>query len=657
MTSESMIPGRRNTVLATVVGAVLASYAGGAAALEFESDSGVRVNWNTTVSAGSSWRSEDPNKLLYSLADASLIGKYKGNYIPGTVLNSAEGHAGNWAGGEATLNYAKGDRFSTPFKILSDVEVKKGNYGGLVRIKAWYDQATSEENVRLGNQANAFNGARPTGSPYIGPTLPNCFPTVAPANIGKCIPMSTPGVNNWPRAKLSDTGFEDEQKFSNLMLLDAYVYGSWELGDTDLQVRLGNQVVNWGESLFIQGINQINPIDVPAARRSGAEIKEILLPVWMAYANWGVPFGSFEAFYQLQWNNTSIDSCGTYWAVTAGAISSKPGPCNSATAFGNVLGTAAPGTVSPLIPQFGSSPYLQATGQYVPLGKGKDAKDGGQFGVAFRFPVEKLDTEFGLYGMNIHARIPMISSRAGTYIGDLTAQQQAILKSVGLVDVDTLGWYWKSGATKIRAPIPIFTQTAAAIGAQAGVPIAMKSSTSFWEYPENIQIFGLTTASNIAGWSVSSELSYTPNMPVQINGNDLLIGGFAFYGPHWEDSVKVYQKGTGAYLKGYDRFDKTQFQVNTVKTYSHVLGSDNMLIVGEVGAQWNNVPDYTTGAVRYGRGFMWGYGSSPAWAQTLPPTAGNLCTPTFAGLPVPVASGTVYNPNPRGCRYDGYVTD
>ena len=37
----------------------------------------------------------------------------------------------------------------------------------------------------------------------------------------------------------------------------------------DLQMRLGNQVINWGESVFIQGVNQFNPIDVPAARRAG----------------------------------------------------------------------------------------------------------------------------------------------------------------------------------------------------------------------------------------------------------------------------------------------------------------------------------------------------------------------------------------------------
>ena len=203
------------------------------------------------------------------------------------------------------------------------------------------------------------------------------------------------------------------------MLLDAYLYGSFGIGETDLQLRLGRQVVNWGESVFIQGVNQINPIDVPAARRPGAELKEVLLPVAMAYANWGFSFGSMELFYEFEWDNTSIDSCGTYWAVTENNISSSPGRCNSATVITNVLGSQprnpATGQLLPvLIPQLGSNVFAQANGLFVPLVEGVDASDSEQYGAAFRFPVDKLDTEFGFYGMNIHSRLPIISGRSGT---------------------------------------------------------------------------------------------------------------------------------------------------------------------------------------------------------------------------------------------------
>ncbi len=412
MTSESLVLGRRNTVLATVIGTVLATYAGSATALEFEFDNGARLNWNTTLSVGASWRAEDPSRLLYTVPTAHCSAATRGRCRSARRLRRRTASPATRPPSSANLNYDSGDMFGMPFKLLSDVELKKGNFGGLVRIKAWYDYAQNENKVNVGNQANNYNGARPGLGPYAtGPYGP-CTPAT-PAGV-PCLPYSSPGNNNWPKETLSDSGFEDEQQFDNLMLLDAYVYGSFDVGDTNLQLRLGNQVVNWGESVFIQGVNQINPIDVPAARRAGAELKEILLPVWMAYANWGFNFGSVEAFYQFQWNNTSVDGCGTYWATVETIISTSPGKCNSATVITSVLGGAAPGTTTPLIGQLGSNPFAQGNGLYVPLVKGKEPSDSGQFGFAFRFPVDKIDTEFGLYFMNIHSRLPIISGVAGT---------------------------------------------------------------------------------------------------------------------------------------------------------------------------------------------------------------------------------------------------
>jgi len=644
MMSETMVQGRRNTVLTAVIGTVLASFAGSASALDWELDNGTRINWNTTLSVGTSYRSTDPSRLLYTLGDGSTVGKFTGGYTPGTRLGPNNGTAGNWAAGEAALNYSKGDRFSTPFKLISDLEVKKGDFGGLVRVKAWYDEALLNSKVRFGHEANGYNGTR-----VPGPT-PGCFPTT-PAS---CIPISTPGNNVWPKDYLSDDGFEDEQKFENFMLLDAYLYGTFSVGDSDVQLRLGNQVVNWGESVFIQGVNQINPIDVPAARRAGAELKEILLPVWMAYANWGFSFGSVEAFYQFKWNNTSVDGCGTYWAQTSSIVSTNPGKCNQATSFGSILGS------SPLLAQTGSNPWLQANGLYVPLVKGVEADDSGQYGLAFRFPVDKIDTEIGLYAMNIHSRLPVISSRAGTSPNDLTPAQQATMAATGFYSTTCGaafqgGACYKIGTSEVTAAIPLIQ----AVGALYGVPLAAPGS--FWEYPEDIQVFGLSTASNIAGWSVSSELSYTQDQPVQVNGNDFLLGAFALFGPYRERGYAAYAAGTGAYARGYDEFNKTQFQINAVKTYSNVLKADNLLIIGEIGSQWNDVPNHMKDNLRYGRGFMWGYGSSPAWGNSAAAASwsgGNTCEPTFQNGPVPgIPASTFYNPSKRGCKNDGYVTD
>jgi hypothetical protein len=617
-----MNPGRRSTVLATVVGAVLASYAGGAAALDWELDNGTSINWNTTLSVGGSWRAQGPDKQLYTKADGSLIGK-------------TNGIAGNHAGDIGDLNYAKGDMFSLPFKILTDVEVKKGKFGFLVRAKAWYDEALNGNKVRIGNGANGFNGTITPGP--VGPTLPYCFPNVSTtAQLLQCIPLSTPGNNKWPKGKLSDYGFEAEQKFDNVYLLDAYLYGSVGIGSTDLQGRLGNQVINWGESVFIQGINQFNPIDVPAARRAGAELKEVLLPVWAAYINWGLPLGSLEAYYQLQWSNTAVDTCDTYWSGGHGAVSVDPGHCATLTAI------TYPSSWGP-IPQFGSEVFAQATGQYVPLAKGVDASNTGQFGVAYRIPVDLLDTEFGLYYQNIHSRTPVAQLTMGTQVAELSPVERAKLQAAGLVTA--AGTY----ASGLRNPIPLFNS----LGALAvGVPLTPE--TGRLVYPEDMHLLGLTAATNLAGWSASAEVSYQTNIPVGINGNDLLTASLAGIGPMAKRAAAAFAKGEGAHLDGWDTFDKTQLQFNTIKTFNRILGSDTLAFVGEVGFQWNNVPDYKKpGSIRYGRNSVYGLAGGPWMDQQLPIQGLSTCNAGLVGGPL----NSVYNSQPRGCKNDGFVTN
>jgi hypothetical protein len=635
---------RRNTTLAVVIGAVLAGYAGSAAALEFEMDNGTTINWNTTLSVGASWRAEDPSKKLYTRADGALIGKYgpASAPIPGTDGWPGSGIAGNQAGDIGDLNYGKGAMFSMPYKLISDVEVKNGRFGGLLRIKAWYDEALNNNKVRIGNAANNYNGTRPG---FGGPTAPNCFLGYPGGNPLACIPMSPMGQNLWPKGKLSDAGFEAEQKFDNLYLLDAYVYGSFAVGDSDLQLRLGNQVINWGESLFIQGVNQINPIDVPAARRAGAEVKEILLPIWSAYANWGFSFGSVEAFYQFKWNNTSIDGCDTYWAGTHGSLSANPGRCGLVTVVNYASGVGA----GPA--QLGSEVFGQATGQYVPLTKGVEPKDSGQFGFAFRFPVEKLDTEFGLYAMNIHARTPVMNLVIGTTVADVRARANGDLQKLQAIGViNASGTAYAAGSSNLLNPIPAMAAAGAAF-----VGVHIDPGTGHFVYVEDQQIYGLSAATNLWGWAVGSELSYQANVPVPTNGNDFLTSFLTGAGPMHSRALAAVAQGEGTIYEGWDKFDKTQFQVSTIKTFANIVGADQVALAAEVGAQWNNVPDYKKGGVRYGRNSVYGLASGPDLAAQIPPSAGNTCSPSLAAVPSMV--NPIYNSSPMGCKNDGFVTD
>ncbi len=98
--------------------------------------------------------------------------------------------------------------------------------------------------------------------------------------------------------------------------MNAFVYGEFNVLQMPLDIRLGRQVVSWGESTFIPGgINTVNPFDVNAFTRPGSEIKEVLIPLNMAYANMGLSDNvSAEVFYQLEFQQSVLPGCGTYFS-------------------------------------------------------------------------------------------------------------------------------------------------------------------------------------------------------------------------------------------------------------------------------------------------------------------------------------------------------
>jgi hypothetical protein len=516
----------RRRAIAAMVGAALASPA---VAVEFTlGEAGdVKGSFNATVSMGAGWRMQERDSALYAPANGNLYG------LP-------TGRGGNSDDGD--LNFAKGDMYTSFAKVVADVELKKDNYGGLVRFKAWYDNTLNNSTVVHGNEAN----------------------------------------NYAKNSALSDAGFEPLSKFEGIYLLDAYVYGNWKTdGGSSINARLGRQALNWGESLFVQGVNQISPLDVNALRRPGTEIKEALLPVGMLYGNWGIPKGpSIEAFYQFQWEQTTVDPCGTYFSSIDAGIGPKA--ANNPGCHGGLV--AAP------------DPVGWNSNLYVPLVETHKPSNGGQFGAAARYFVDPLDTEFGVYAMNIHARLPVLSG--------------------------------------IRGAVPF--QAQAALG-----PVVK----AFWDYPENIQVYGVSAATTLAGWAVGSELSYTPNFPAQISAGDLVAG--LLYGPaarvpsqFWGPmGSRIAATPIGGQVQGYTEVQKTQFQVNAIQAFSNVLAADTLTLAGEIAGSWAGGFDP---GVRYGRTFVFGIARDPSYGPINNAVAG--------GCPA------LNSPNQPGCENDGFMT-
>lgn len=288
---------------------------------------------------------------------------------------------------------------------------------------------------------------------------------------------------------LSDQAIERVGK--DFDLLDAMVYGGWAIGDASfLNVRLGNQVLSWGESTFIaNGINTINPVDVSALRLPGAELKEAFVPVPIADVSFSVNENfSVEAFYQFKWDQTEPEAANTYFSTSDAG---SPGADHLFIGFGNYLftdtrgqGAVPAGNVfpeelypNPALDPFRGTQSLTPFGTVVPRLEDDLPKDQGQYGFAARYFAPELgDTEFGAYYINYHSRLPVLSSILGTL-------------------------------TEFQASPSTFTEA-------SGYRI---------EYPEDIQLLGLSFNTTIPGGiSLQGEYSYRMDQPLQLDDVELL---------------------------------------------------------------------------------------------------------------------------------------
>jgi len=454
-------------------------------------------SWDNTISYGISWRAEDP--------DPALIGIGNGGTGPAILTD------------DGTLNFEKGDIFSNIIKGTSEIEVSNGQFGAFGRIKYWYDFELENGKQLHGHSPNDYQAG----------------------------------------AKLNDDDFADFAKFSGIALLDLFVYGEFDLGELPLDIRIGRQVLNWGEATFIQGINVLNPIDVSAFRRPGAQIKEGLLPVGIVYGNLGLGGGwSLEGFYQFKWEKTVIDPCGTYFSTADFAATG----CNELIAPDlNIY----PDVILQNINNVRKDPFVN------------EASDSGQYGLALRNYVDSIDTEFGIYAQRLHNRTPVINVRynfAGAFSGSVLGTN----------------------------PVPVYYQM---------------------EYPEDIDVYGLSFATNIGVVAWSGEVSYKKDMPVGINGTTELLGGLGVlatqgaacatpqaYGQFGARACQAFisfaTTGDGL-AQGWDRFDVTQAQSTALYFWDQGLGSQRVTMIGEVA--WIGVNDLPSIAeMPYGRNPIFG---------------------------------------------------
>ena len=461
---------------------------------------------NSTVSAGTSFRIEGQDRALYSPGNINAAGQ--------------TGQGRSNTGDDGNLNFQKGDTFSTIIKGVHDFELKKDNYGFFSRVKWFYDYTLNKKDV--------FHGHEPT--------------------------------SNARNQRLDDNGFHPYARFDGIDLLDAFGYINTEVGGMPLDLRLGKQVISWGESTFILSpIAGLNTIDVSAFRRPGAELKEGFTPAEMLYANLGLTdTTSLEGFVQLKWRKTVPEGCGTYFSSSDFAADG----CDR-LAFQAALSDMANFT----------NPAAAGGPTFVKRVEDRQPDDGGQFGLALRSYFESLDAELGVYAMQYHSRLPLASLSKGNV-----------------------------GNAALAGPTP-------------GVTFGPTATSGYViDYPEDQQVFGASFATNVGGWAWSGEVSMAKDQPIQINANDLLAAGLTNgAGPAAPTALgdRVRNAPNNTIVNGFDRFDVTQIQNTFIKTFDRALGSSQVVLVAEAAAVFvDDLPEVTTNnatsGIRYGRAAVFG---------------------------------------------------
>lgn len=184
-------------------------------------------------------------------------------------------------------------------------------------------------------------------------------------------------------------------------LLDLWMAKSFSWGDQNAKVKFGNQVLSWGEDIFIPGgINTINAIDFRKAHIPGTQVKEILKPAPMISLSSGLTKNlSGEAYYQFMWNAHTFDPVGSFFS-----ISDVVGPGRRAfylpsSALGQARGTSG---------DEGSNLAVTAT----PGVSDNDPKMTGQYGANLRYRMGSA--EVAGYYIRYHDKLPQVSFLGST---------------------------------------------------------------------------------------------------------------------------------------------------------------------------------------------------------------------------------------------------
>lgn len=240
--------------------------AGTASAFTFEGE-GFKGSFDSTVTLGTGVRTKSPSCSLVTVGAA-------GADAPTGCLGTS-----STLGDQGNINYAKHDAFTTFLKGTHELLLSSDDGWKFMGRVGWLQD---------------FSATHTTGN------------------------LAT-GTQAAGRTESLTSSARNELRFK-ARLLDLWGSKSFSLNGENARVRVGNQVISWGESMFIPGgINQTNAIDVMRANQPGTQLKEVFLPAPIASFATGLGNGfDFEAYVQAGWEANYMPPTGSYWSQANG---------------------------------------------------------------------------------------------------------------------------------------------------------------------------------------------------------------------------------------------------------------------------------------------------------------------------------------------------
>lgn len=235
-------------------------------------------------------------------------------------------------------NFKKGI-VSNRLDVFSEFDISKRGWGTRLSGAAWYDAA-----YMSGNDNDSAGTVNHTSRPY------NQFADGTRNIMGR-------------RAEL----------------LDAFVFGKFDLGSSKANFRLGKHTVIYGESLF-QAPNSLAgimaPVDViKASSVPGAQTKEFLMPVNQASGSIQLtPELLVGGYYQFEWRKSRLPASGSYFAQ------------------GDIVDAG------------GEIFY----GTHMTRGADDKPDGSGQGGLQVRYRASDIETDFGFYALKYDDKFPVV---------------------------------------------------------------------------------------------------------------------------------------------------------------------------------------------------------------------------------------------------------